>query len=190
MQHMRWLGLSIVSSWLLIEHAASAQSLAEQATMMRLLNNQQLITEILPTATAAKPSDQNFTVPSLWWQQQQQGEAINSRLIDNWQAYNATVSSTPHVDIIVNGQIWPLLNYLEQYAFITQFGESAKSYGYQSRIFTGNRLVGLYVCDFSHETGSQPDDLLRTPVRPTNLPNCIVELDYLGQGSIRGGRQR
>ncbi|MBE9066288.1 hypothetical protein IQ260_06445 [Leptolyngbya cf. ectocarpi LEGE 11479] len=164
---------------LLSGHDALAQSLREQVNAVSQINEQQLITDIPATASAAAPSDQEFTVPSLWWQQHQQGEAIDRRLIDNWYAYSDQVSPIPHVDVVVNGQIWPLLNYLEQYAFITQFGESAKSDDYQLRVFTGNRLVGLHVCDFRAERSS-------TGSNENTAEPCVVELDYFGQGAIRG----
>lgn len=172
-------------SILLSGQAVLAQTLAEQVAAVGLINDRKLITDTAATATASEPSAINFSIPSLWWQQQQQGEAINRRLIDNWHAYDRTISPIPHVDVEVNGQIWPLLNYLEQYAFITQFGESAKSYGYQLRIFMGNRLVGLHVCDFSAVNRTSESDIIQE-----NPPRCHVELDYLGQGSIRGGGQR
>ena len=175
-------GLSI----LLSGQVAFAQTLEEQVAAVGLINDRQLITDTAATATAAEPSAYDFSTPSLWWQQQQQGEAINRRLIDNWHAYDGTISAIPHVDVEVNSQIWPLLNYLEQYAFITQFGESAKSYGYQLRIFMGNRLVGLHVCDFAAADGASAADVYSQE----NLPRCHVELDYLGQGSIRGGGRR
>ncbi|NEP60163.1 MAG: hypothetical protein F6K31_24700, partial [Symploca sp. SIO2G7] len=104
-------------------------------------------------------------------------------------AYDLTASSIPHVDLEVNSQIWPLLNYLEQYAFITQFGESVESYGYQLRIFTGNRLVGLRVCDFAGAVSVTDEKLSQLDTQPP-IAKCLVELDYLGQGAIRGGRQR
>lgn len=186
MNPIRWSVIPVLYI-LLSGHGALAQSLAqslrEQVNAVSRINEQQLITDIPATASASAPSDQEFTTPSLWWQQQQQGEAINRRLIDNWYAYSD--QAIPHVDVVVNGQIWPLLSYLEQYAFITQFGESTKSYGYQLRIFTGNRLVGLHVCDFEagadiHSHGNA-HNAVSSP--------CVVELDYFGQGAIRG-RQR
>lgn len=188
MKLTRW-SIIPIACVLLSGRTTLAQSLTEQVNTVRQLNNQQLITDTPATATASEPSDQDFTIPSLWWQHQQQGEAINRRLINDWQAYNNTVSSIPHVDVQVNSQIWPLLNYLEQYAFITQFGKSAKFYGYQLRIFTGNRLVGLHVCDFGREIDSQNVDNSDTATL-TARRQCVVELDYFGQGAIRGGRRR
>ncbi|MBT9313288.1 hypothetical protein [Leptothoe kymatousa] len=158
---------------------------------VRQINNEQPVTDIPPSATADAPSERSFTVPSLWWQQQQQGNSINQRLIDTWSAYDSSVSAIPHVDVLVNGQIWPLLNYLEQYAFITQFGESAKAYGYQLRIFTGNRLVGLHVCQFSEAPSFNADTAANPNQASQNsADSCRVELDYFGQGAIRGGRRR
>ena len=167
-----------------------AQSLVEQANRVRQINSQRPTVDIPAVATDATPSAEAFTIPSLWWQEQQQGEAINGRLIDSWRAYDDTVSPTSYVDVIVNGQIWPVLSYLEQYAFITQFGESSKSYGYQLRIFTGERLVGLHVCDFPSATNQSTDNTSNSTTALPVTPNCIVDLDYFGQGAIRGGRQR
>lgn len=184
MNFARWFAIALLGVCL-SGTAATAQSLTEQADILRHLNEQQPTTVEPLAATADAPSDKDFTIPSLWWQQQQQGDAISRRLIDTWRAYDSSVSAVPHVDVLVNGQIWPLLNYLEQYAFITQFGESAKAYGYHLRIFTGDRLVGLHVCDFLGTANTPGADSASA-----GELNCMVELDYLGQGAIRGGRQR
>ncbi len=162
-------------------HRPSSQLLlAAKLEAICRLNDQQPRTDDSAIATDDNPSPDHFTVPSLWWHEQQVGEAINSRLIDSWRAYDNTINTKTgqaisHVDVVINSQLWPLLNYLERYSLITQFGESAQSYGYQLRIFTGNRLVGLQVCDFANDSST---------------PTCVVELNYFGQGAIRGGRRR
>lgn len=187
----RWIAIASLGTTL-CSGGALAQSLSEDfISEVRQINNAQPITNITPSATADTPSAQGFTIPSLWWQQRQQGKTFNPRLIDTWRAYDHSISEIAHVDVVVNGQIWPLLDYLEQYEFITKFGESAKSYGYQLRIFTGSRLVGLHVCQFSETPLSNSET-------PTNndatvqhsTETCLVELDYFGQGAIRGGRRR
>ncbi len=166
-------------------------SLVEQSDTLREINGQRPIMDDVPAiASDATPSAERFTMPSLWWQQRQQGEAVKSlRLIDSWRAYNDPMNPS-HVDVVVNGQIWPLLSYLQQYAFITQFGESAKSYGYQLRIFTGERLIGLHVCDFTAVINRQTDNATEIASPPSVSQPCLVELDYFGQGAIRGGGQR
>ena len=154
-----------------------AQFWQDQIETVQAINDQQPVVDDGEIATDSTPSAANFTVPSLWWQQRQQGDAIHPRLVESWRAYDTTVSPINHVDVIVDGQIWPVLSYLEQYSFITQFGESAKAYNYQLRVFTGQRLVGLHICDFTTTDIDEPT-------------HCRVELDYFGQGAIRGRRQR
>ncbi|MEM7793814.1 MAG: hypothetical protein AAF579_05085 [Cyanobacteria bacterium P01_C01_bin.118] len=181
MNRTRWSAISAMCLALISFYGSGvqAQSLRTQTETVQAINGQLPVTADAVIATDSTPSAQNFTVPSLWWQQQQQGDAIHPRLIESWRAYDTTVSPTNHVDVIVDGQIWPVLSYLEQYTFITQFGESAKSYNYQLRVFTGQRLVGLHVCNFftANITEDEP-------------PACRVELDYFGQGAIRGRPQR
>ncbi|MEL7507933.1 MAG: hypothetical protein AAFN42_11435 [Cyanobacteria bacterium J06554_1] len=190
MKFAPWSAIPAVCMALISARPGVAQSLTEQANRVRQINSQRPTADIPTVATDATPSAEAFTIPSLWWQEQQQGEAINGRLIDSWRAYDATVSPTSYVDVIVNGQIWPVLSYLEQYAFITQFGESAKSYGYQLRVFTGERLVGLHVCDFTSAINQPTDNASDSMTALPAIPNCIVDLDYFGQGAIRGGGRR
>ena len=178
------------------ESLSSQVLLSEEIEAMCNLNNQQPRTDDGAIATNSNPSPRYFTAPSLWWQQRQVGRLVRSdRLIESWRAYPNTGAdadididhaSLAHVDVVVNNQIWQLLNYLERYSLINQFGESAKSYGYQLRLFTDNRLVGLQVCDFSN-TASNPSNSSTTTVPSGAAPlSCAIELNYFGQGTIRG----
>ena len=119
--------------------------------------------------------------PSLSWIEDQIGNRYGSdRLIERWRAYRVTDSTGKtlnYVDVIVNEPIWELLNYFERYAFISQFGSSAKYQGYNLRVFhTGDEqasldangtsikgvrtavLRGAYFCDFQSASAS-PEDL-------------------------------
>lgn len=179
------------------ESLSSQVLLSEEIEAMCNLNDQQPRTDDGAIATSSNPSPRYFTAPSLWWQQRQVGHLVRSdRLIESWRAYPNTGTDTEadadiahaslaHVDVVINSQIWQLLNYLERYSLISQFGESAKSYGYQLRLFTDNRLVGLQVCDFS-DAVSNPSDSSTTAVPSGTHPPCAIELNYFGQGTIRG----
>jgi hypothetical protein len=140
-------------------------------------------------------SDRNFTEPSLWWQQDQISPRLGGeRLVVGWSAYPA-VPNLPEqalMDVSVNGQIWSLLNYLEQYALVNQFGQTAQSYGYQLRFFVNGSLIGAYLCDFAPAsaisvnasdigTSSGNETEIATSMAP-----CLVSLDYRGRGGIRG----
>lgn len=59
---------------------------------------------------------------------------ISAEIVNQWQAYT-TNEGFQYVDVIVNESHWEQLNYLRQYGFAVQFGEVARSYGYQLRIF-------------------------------------------------------
>ncbi|CAN5686957.1 hypothetical protein BH23CYA1_BH23CYA1_02310 [soil metagenome] len=76
-----------------------------------------------------------FSQPSLTWMRDQVSARYGSdRLVEHWRAYQ--VDNGPnYVDIVVNEQIWSLLNYFERYAFVSQFGTAAEDYGYSVRVF-------------------------------------------------------
>lgn len=127
------------------------------------------------------------TTPSLWWVRDQVGVLWGSdRLVEDWIAYAEKDSSLPaYIDVIVNRQIWDLLNYLERYAFINQFGTTAKSYGYSLRVFSNEQLSGAYICDFS---GAQPGQVQsEAAIADLRLTApCSVSLNYFARGGIRG----
>ncbi len=137
--------------------------------------------------------------PSLVWIQDQLGNRYGSdRLVDQWQAYSATGDngeSINYVDVIVNQRIWDLLSYFERYAFISQFGRSAQSYGYQLRVFNSSDaanandprssgkagfvvLRGAHICDFSQI--SQPPS-----ARAAANVRCEVTSDTFGRRDRR-----
>ncbi|MBE9076617.1 hypothetical protein IQ241_04785 [Romeria aff. gracilis LEGE 07310] len=135
--------------------------------------------------TEATLSPIHPTTPSLWWVRDQVGMIWGSdRLVENWIAYAEKDTDLPaYVDVIVNRQIWDLLNYLERYAFINQFGTTAKSYGYSLRVFSNEQLSGAYVCDFSGVQVGQDEDAI-ADLRLA--APCSVSLNYFGRGGIRG----
>ncbi|NJM99073.1 MAG: hypothetical protein HC800_19745 [Phormidesmis sp. RL_2_1] len=81
--------------------------------------------------------------PSLLWIQDQLGSRYGSnRLIEQWQAYQ-TFDGLNYVDVVVNQPIWNLLNYFERYAFILQFGNAARDYGYNLRVFHSGDVINV-----------------------------------------------
>ncbi|MCG4880622.1 hypothetical protein L0P06_11165, partial [Amedibacillus dolichus] len=69
--------------------------------------------------------------PSIWWAKEQFG----GKLLDNWLAYPAKEKSVARIDLIVNRQIWSLLDYVERYEFVNNFCNVARDYGYNVRVF-------------------------------------------------------
>ena len=156
--------------------------------------------------TAASISLTHLTVPSLWWLKAQTAsdEAYGSKLLVNWLAYPSNGNRPGRVDLVVNRQFWSLLDYLDRYAFIHLFGEAARDYGYNVRVFDGQAtLLGASTCDFStididalqnSQLSRQPSQLDRlssnaaptAPLQPTETIACNILLDSSGKAGLTG----
>lgn len=91
-------------------------------------------------------SQQNLTIPSLWWASEQFG----GNLLDSWLAYPSDSKYNPRIDLIVNRQNWSLSDYIQRYEFVNHFGSVASDYGYNVRVFNVQKeLLATYTCDFS-----------------------------------------
>jgi hypothetical protein len=89
-------------------------------------------------------SQDNLTVPSLWWAKEQ-FDPYGNRTIVNWIAYR----DRRRIDLVVNRQLWSLLNYVERYRLVNKFGTTAREYGYNLRIFDRQKkCLVTYSCDF------------------------------------------
>ncbi|MGM3308535.1 hypothetical protein ACSQ6I_21590 [Anabaena sp. WFMT] len=102
-----------------------------------------------PTAsviTANTINPKNLTIPSLWWAK----ENSENKLLDNWIAYPASEQETARVDLIVNQQVWSLLDYLERYKFVNGLGSMARNFGYNIRVFNYQQeMLATYTCNLS-----------------------------------------
>ena len=156
--------------------------------------------------TADKISLTQLTVPSLWWLRDQLAdqETYGNNLLENWLAYPS--SGRPgRVDLVVNRQLWSLLDYLDRYAFIHRFGKTARDYGYNVRVFDGQAtFLGASTCDFStinidilqnRPLSERPADVEPTapdapPTATADRIACSILLDSSGRGGLRGGSNR
>lgn len=87
-----------------------------------------------------------LSTPSLWWAK----DSSENKLLDNWIAYPGTKNEVGRVDLIVNQQIWSLLDYLERYNFINRLGSTARRDSYNVRVFNYQKeLLGTYTCNFN-----------------------------------------
>ena len=100
----------------------------------------------IPHASANTPSQQGFTVPSLWWANQQFGE----KLVLDWQAYAAGQAKTQQINVIVRPELWTRYTYYERYGFVLKFGSDTSNFGYQLLVLDSQDfLLGAYTCDFA-----------------------------------------
>jgi hypothetical protein len=96
--------------------------------------------------TASTINLERLTTPSLWWAK----ENSENKLLDNWIAYPALGKEPARADLIVNQQIWSLLDYLERYDFVNRLGGVARKDGYNVRVFNYQQeLLATYTCNFN-----------------------------------------
>lgn len=96
--------------------------------------------------TANTISQKHLTIPSLWLAK----ELYGGKLLDNWIAYPSQGNTPPRIDLIVNRQIWSLLDYVERYEFVNNLGSVARDYGYNVRVFNYQQeLLATYTCNFN-----------------------------------------
>ena len=95
--------------------------------------------------TADTISQTQLTIPSLWWVRQQ-FDPFGGKLITNWLAY----AEKKRIDLIVNRQLWSLMDYIDHYRLVNNFGTVARQYGYNLRVFNQKKIcLAVYYYDSS-----------------------------------------
>jgi hypothetical protein len=123
---------------------------------------------ICPTGNAANLPDPPLSqaeksVPSLWLAQ----KLFGGKLLDRW----FVDPGNTWVIIIVNRQLWSLLDYMERYQFVNRFGTVAREYGYNVRVCNRQgTALAVYSC--------QEDGL-----------SCRIDLESLSNPRLRGRRK-
>lgn len=134
--------LSIFSGWQI--SPVSAQNLPRPSRAPLELN---LLIEPDKSVTTANTINlQGLTTPSLWWTKAN----AENKLLDNWIAYPPTDQEPGRVDVIVNQQIWSLLDYLERYNFVNRVGSLTTKSRYNVRVFNYQQeYLAAYTCNFN-----------------------------------------
>ncbi|GAA6614809.1 hypothetical protein [Scytonema sp. NUACC26] len=146
---MRQLAL-FLGIWITVVSLPNQPSLAENLSIP-LASDKPLELNLLtnPTGsvvTANTIYQEHLTVPSLWLAK----ENSENKLLDNWIAYPMSGAEPARVDLLVNQQIWSLLDYLERYDFVNRLGTVARNYGYNIRVFNYQQeRLATYTCNFS-----------------------------------------
>lgn len=113
----------------------------------------------LPTAK----NTQDLTQASFWWAAEQ-FDPFNGKLVENWLAY----PEKKQVNLVVSWRLWTLLDYLERYRFVNQFGTVARKYGYSLAIFNQKSQC---IASYQYNSSSNP-------------PKWELNLEKLGQDSL------
>jgi hypothetical protein len=106
----------------------------------------------------------NTTNPSFWWATEQ-FDPFGGKLVRNWLAY----PQAQQINLVVNWQLWTLLDYLGRYRFVNQFGTVAREYGYSLNVFNQKKQ-----CLATYKYNSQ-----------SNPPKWELNLEKLGKDSLQ-----
>ena len=111
-------------------------------------------------STKAAP---DLTQSGFWWAALQ-FDPFDGKLIQNWLAY----PQKRQINLIVNWQLWNLLDYFGRYRFVNQFGTVARKYGYSLNIFNQKDQC---LASYKYNATSIP-------------PKWELNLEKLGRGSL------
>jgi|GEM_PF-2691774 len=126
----------------------------------------------------------DLTIPSFWWEKAL--EKYGGYLFIDWLAHPSNNDNYARVDLVVNQQLWSLLNYLERYEVVNEFGLAASAYGYHMRVFSRRGdFLAAYTCDFEVTPAVQQGES-RSP-QTVSRKNCRIDLDDAERGRLRGG---
>lgn len=129
--------------------------------------NRSLPSEASNIITADTVSDKGMTLPSLWWTSEQ----FPAKLVTNWIADR----NQKQVYLLVNAQYWDLLDYIDRYRMIDQFGRVAQGYGYNLKLCSSQKIVlARYSCDVT--LNNQPDE--------NDRASCQIWLNATGQNGL------
>jgi len=138
------------------------------------------------------PFDPALAQPSLWLNRDLFAfrAKFSTKLFENWLVCPSTNSDRGRIDLVVNGQLWGLLDYFERYELLQQFGNGSdqpdqrfKS-GYNLRVFTRQvqiqgqvqKPLATYTC-LSTDRSSQVQSSQVTPSR-----NCSIQIQDANNG--------
>ena len=139
------LGISLSTIFLLRSQISVAENVKVPLPSNAPLELEFLVNPRGLVTTANTIYQEKISIPSLWWAK----ENSQYKLLDNWIAYPATNKNPGRVDLIVNEQIWTLLDYLERYQFVNYLGSVARDYRYNMRVFNYQKeLLATYTCNF------------------------------------------
>lgn len=105
--------------------------------------------QIITANTISQSQSQTEIIyPSLWWAQEQFNQFFGGKLIRDWIIY----PDHKRLDLIVNLQIWTLLDYIGRYSLVNKFGTIARNdqYQYNVRVFNQQaEMLATYTCDYT-----------------------------------------
>lgn len=133
--------------------------------------------------------DPMVALPSLWLKRDvfAYQARFGKKIFEGWLVCQSSNTDRHRIDLVVNGQLWSVLDYFDRYELVQQFGigsdraDVRSRSGYNLRVFNRQgRSLGSYTCDapsFGH-----PVLPAASPDTAPHRPNCQVTLNDANNG--------
>jgi hypothetical protein len=178
--------ISIGLSLILINYYGVNNAIAKQVPRNSINNCNQISKQVvIPSNTipvdyrnlvASTQATPDTTQSSFWWAALQ-FDPFDGKLVQNWLAY----PQKQEINLIVNWQLWTLLDYFGRYRFVNQFGTVARKYGYSLNIFSQkDQCLASYKYNSTStppkwELNLEQSGRSSLPIEPTLQPPSIIE---------------
>jgi hypothetical protein len=132
-----WLGIGWQSITLAQQNVDSSIPELCQVNLSLLKSNSSRDRQHIITADTV--SSKGMTLPSLWWTNEQ----FPAKLVTNWIAD----STDKQIYLLINARYWNVLDYIDRYRLVDQFGRVAQGYGYNLQLCSSQKAVlARYTC--------------------------------------------
>lgn len=126
-----------------------------------------------PIISGNTPSQKRFTIPSLWWTNQQFGE----KLVLDWQAFGVNQAGSQQISVVVRPELWTRYTYFERYAFVLKFGTDASHFKYHLFVQDPQNLIlGTYTCNFLEANSNVSANLFASHPMPDSMSHRAQSL--------------
>jgi hypothetical protein len=127
-------------------------------------------------------SSYEMNLPTLWWIKEQYAakSGFGSRLIRGWSTMFDSAEAVCRINIVVNRQLWSLLDYLQRYEFVNQVGYEFVNQLVSSATST-QKISNYRVCFYDRDPNADGNQSFASnrcgneQVRPVALYRCTKQ---------------
>jgi hypothetical protein len=131
--------------------------------------------------TSATVCQGGLTPPSLWWTRDLvESDLQLKKLVSQWSTRVRSAGEAGLVSVVVNPQLWSLMNYFERYEFLNAFGLTVQEFGYNLQLSDLRGVtLGQYRCQFdlADLAATQGGDVVAGAGASARTRSCRLQLN-------------
>ena len=120
-----------------------------------------------------------LTPPSLWWTRDLvESDLRLKKLVNQWTVQVRSADQAGLVKVVVNPQLWSVMNYFERYEFLNSFGLAVQEFGYNLSLSDlRGASLGNYECQFATDSPGTDSPGTDSPETVPQGRNCRLKLE-------------